>query len=173
MALPDPGHIFFYGTLMSGFGLRRRAAIEPFVRFVGPGAVRAALFDLGPYPAAIRAEGTVRGELYAVTCADRLIPRVDAIEGCVPGDVLRSQYVREAVEVRLDRGLRQCAWMYFYALSLGAAAWIPAGDYRAHLARRSTAVVPGPARACAVPYGMHRRSNAARPFATGSWRGLV
>ena len=125
MALPDPGHIFFYGTLMSGFGLRRRAAIEPFVRFVGPGAVRAALFDLGPYPAAIRAalfdlgpypaairaEGTVRGELYAVTCADRLIPRVDAIEGCVPGDVLQSQYVREAVEVRLDRGLRQCAWM--------------------------------------------------------------
>ena len=122
MALPDPGHIFFYGTLMSGFGLRRRAAIEPFVRFVGPGAVRAALFDLGPYPAAIRAEGTVRGELYAVTCADRLIPRVDAIEGCVPGDVLQSQYVREAVEVRLDRGLRQCAWMYFYALSLGAGA---------------------------------------------------
>lgn len=136
MALPDPGHIFFYGTLMSGFDLRRRAAIEPFVRFVGPGVVRAALFDLGPYPAAIRAEGTVRGELYAVTCADRLMPRVDAIEGCVPGDVLRSQYVREAVEVRLDRGPRRRAWIYFYARPLGDAAWIPGGDYRAHLARR-------------------------------------
>lgn len=136
MALPDPGHILFYGTLMSGFALRRRAAIEPFVRFVGPGVVRAALFDLGPYPAAIRAEGTVRGELYAVTCADRLMPRVDAIEGCVPGDVLRSQYVREAVEVRRDRGPGQRAWIYFYARPLGDAAWIPGGDYRAHLARR-------------------------------------
>ena len=136
MALSDPGHILFYGTLMSGFGLRRRAAIEPFVRFVGPGVVRAALFDLGPYPAAIRAEGTVRGELYAVIRADRLMPRVDAIEGCVPGDVLRSQYVREAVEVRLDRGPPQRAWIYFYAWPLGDAAWIPGGDYRAHLARR-------------------------------------
>ena len=132
-----PGHMFFYGTLMSGFGLRRRAAIEPFLRFVGPGAVRAALFDLGPYPAAIRAEGTVRGELYAVTCAARLLPRVDAIEGCVPGDVLRSQYVREAVEVRRERGPRQWAWIYFYGRPLGDAAWIPGGDYRAHAARRT------------------------------------
>ena len=136
MAFPDPAHILFYGTLMSGFALRRRAAIEPFVRFVGPGVVRGALFDLGPYPAAIRAEGTVRGELYAVTVADRLMPRVDAIEGFVPGDVQRSQYVREPVEVRLDRGSRQWAWIYFYARPLGDAAWIPGGDYRAHLARR-------------------------------------
>ena len=85
------------------------------MRFVGPGVVRAALFDLGPYPAAIRAEGTVRGELYAVTGAERLMPRVDAIEGCVPGDPLRSQYVREAVEVRLARGACRWAWIYFYA----------------------------------------------------------
>lgn len=140
MAGPAPGHIFFYGTLMSGFALRRRAAIERFVRFVGPGVVRAALFDLGPYPAAIRAEGTVRGELYAVTCAASLIPRVDALEGCVPGDVPRSQYVREAVEVRLDRGARRWAWLYFYARPLGAAVWIPGGDYRAHAARLSSPV---------------------------------
>ena len=144
MARPAPGHILFYGTLMSGFALRRRAAIERFVRFVGTGAVRAALFDLGPYPAAIRAEGTVRGELYAVTCADSLMPRVDALEGCVPGDLLRSQYVREAVEVRLERGARRWAWIYFYARPLGAAVWIPGGDYRAHAARRLSPV--GPAR---------------------------
>ncbi len=143
MAGAAPGHILFYGTLMSGFALRRRAAIERFVRFVGPGAVRAALFDLGPYPAAIRAEGTVRGELYAVTCADSLMPRVDALEGCVPGDVLRSQYVREAVEVRLDRGPRRWAWIYFYARPLGDAVWIPGGDYRAHAARQG----PGGGRA--------------------------
>ena len=136
MARPAPEYIFFYGTLMSGFALRRRAAIERFVRFVGPGVVRAALFDLGPYPAAIRAEGTVRGELYAVTGAERLVPRVDAIEGCVPGDPLRSQYVREAVEVRLARGACRWAWIYFYARPLGAAVWIPGGDYRAHAARQ-------------------------------------
>ncbi len=131
---------------MSGFGLRRRAAIEPFVRFVGPGVVRAALFDLGPCPAAIRAEGTLRGELYAVTDAERLLPRTDAIEGCVPGDVLRSVYVREAVEVRCGRGLRRWAWIYFYVRPLRAAVWIPGGDYRAHLARRrSCARLPGPA----------------------------
>lgn len=150
MARPAPGHIFFYGTLMSGFALRRRAAIERLVRFVGPGVVRAALFDLGPYPAAIRAEGTVRGELYAVTCVDSLMPHVDALEGCVPGDVPRSQYVREAAEVRLDRGSRRWAWIYFYARPLGAAVWIPGGDYRAHAARQA------PGRACA---GVHLRGS--------------
>ena len=82
--------------------------------------------------------------LYAVTCADSLMPRVDALEGCVPGDVLRSQYVREAVEVRLERGSRRWAWIYFYARPLRAAVWIPGGDYRAHAARQSSPV--GPAR---------------------------
>ena len=72
------------------------------------------------------------------------MPRVDALEGCVPGDLLRSQYVREAVEVRLDRGSRRWAWIYFYARPLGAAVWIPGGDYRAHAARRLSPV--GPAR---------------------------
>ena len=50
-----PGYILFYGTLMRGFELRRRTGIEALLRFVGTGAARGALFDLGPYPAAVRA----------------------------------------------------------------------------------------------------------------------
>ena len=128
-------HIFFYGTLMRGFDLRRRTAIDPLLRLVGQGVVRGALYDLGPYPAAVRAEGTIRGEVYAVTDPVRLLPRVDAVERYLPDDPARSEYVREAAPVALDGAARCTAWIYFYAQPLDGAVWIPSGDYREYLAR--------------------------------------
>ena len=80
---------------MRGFGLRRRVGIDPLLRFVGPGVIRAALFDLGPYPAAIRAAGQVWGELYGLLDADALLARVDAVEGYTPDDVPHSQYIQD------------------------------------------------------------------------------
>ena len=47
--------VFFYGTLMAGFDRRRRAGIDSKLSYVGRGAIRAALFDLGIYPAAVPA----------------------------------------------------------------------------------------------------------------------
>ena len=119
---------------MRGFDLRRRVRIDPLLRFVGHGVIRAALFDLGPYPAAIRAEGQVRGDLYVVLDADALLARVDAVEGYKPDDVQHSQYTRAAVPVSLGRR-RAWAWAYFYQPSLGSAVWIPSGDYRRHVTR--------------------------------------
>ena len=128
-------HIFFYGTLMRGFELRRRTAIDSLLRFVGPGAVRGALYDLGPYPAVVRAEGTVRGEVYAVTDPDRLLALVDAVERYLPDDPARSEYVRAAAPVALDGAGLRTAWIYFYAQPLVGAVRIPSGDYREYLAR--------------------------------------
>ena len=128
-------HIFFYGTLMRGFELRRRTAIDSSLRLVGPGAVRGALYDLGPYPAVVRAEGTVRGEVYAVTDPGRLLPLVDAVERYLPDDPARSEYVRAAAPVALDGAGRCTAWIYFYAQPLVGAVRIPSGDYREYLAR--------------------------------------
>ena len=128
-------HIFFYGTLMRGFDLRRRTAIDPLLRLVGQGVVRGALYDLGPYPAAVRAEGTIRGEVYAVTDPVRLLPRVDAVERYLPDDPARSEYVRAAAPVALDGAGRCTAWIYFYAQPLAGAVRIPSGDYREYLAR--------------------------------------
>ena len=128
-------HIFFYGTLMRGFELRRRVLIDPFPQFVGRGTIRAILFDLGPYPAAIRGEGQVYGELFAMLDATTLLPRVDAVEGYMPSDALRSQCLRTVVSVqRVQR--QELAWVYFYRASLlGSASWIPSGDYRQHVSR--------------------------------------
>ena len=119
---------------MRGFDLRRRVGIDPLLRFVGDGLIRAALFDLGPYPAAVRAAGQVRGELYGLLDADALLARVDAVEGYTPDDVPHSEYIRIAVPVSLGPQ-RAWAWAYFYQPSLGSAVWIPSGDYRRHVTR--------------------------------------
>ena len=135
VAHPDPGYILFYGTLMRGFDLRRRTDIDPLLRLVGAGAARGALFDLGPYPAVVRAEGTVRGEVYAMTDPGRLLPRVDAVECYLPDDPARSEYVRAEAPVALEGGGRCTAWIYYYAQPLVGAVRIPSGDYREYVAR--------------------------------------
>ena len=57
--------VFFYGTLMSGFRRSGRERIDSQLQFEGRGWIRAALFDLGIYPAAVPAsDGRVWGELY-------------------------------------------------------------------------------------------------------------
>ena len=59
--------VFFYGTLMAGFDRRRRAGIDDKLTYVGRGAIQAALFDVGLYPAAVPAlEGLVWGEVYTM-----------------------------------------------------------------------------------------------------------
>lgn len=128
--------MFFYGTLMRGGGLRQRVGIDPLISYVSGATTRGALFDLGPYPAAIRGDGTLMGELYTIVNPDELLARVDAIEGYVPGNRRESQYVREAVSVTVDPGSHTLAWIYFYERPLGDARWIPAGDYRSHVGRR-------------------------------------
>ena len=114
----------------------RRAGTNAWVRFVAHGSIRGTLFDLGPYPAAIQAEGIVHGEVHRIVKPGRLLlSRVDAIEGYVSGDFKRSRYRREAVIATLDHG-RQCpTWVYFYNVSLGWGGWVPSGDYRWHIAR--------------------------------------
>ena len=113
------------------------------MRVLGEGSIRGVLFDLGPYPAVIGGEGTVRGEVYAMVEPRRLLERVDAIEGFVAGDAARSEYRRHAAVATLDDGRRCPAWVYFYNRPLGEAVWVSTGDYRRH-ATRFRGCRPGP-----------------------------
>ena len=131
-----PTSIFFYGTLMRGFPLRERSGVDRLIRFVGPGEIRGALFDLGPYPGAIEGEGTVRGEVYDILAPDSLLARVDAIEHYMPGAPAESQYRRCAVRARLDDGQARNVWVYFYNRPLGTARALADGDYRRHVSAR-------------------------------------
>ena len=126
--------VFFYGTLMAGFDRRRRAGIDDRLSFQGRGWIRASLFDLGLYPAAIPSpDGRVWGELYAVTDQTTVLAALDEIEGYTSGDPDHSLYVRAQAEVTLPDGLHHTAWVYFYNAPLGQAEQIPSGDYLEHV----------------------------------------
>jgi gamma-glutamylcyclotransferase (GGCT)/AIG2-like uncharacterized protein YtfP len=125
--------VFFYGTLMAGFDRRRRAGIDAKLTYVGRGSIRASLFDLGLYPAAVPAsDEVVWGEVYRVSDADAVLAALDEIEGFSPGHPDRSLYVRACVPASLPDGSSNEAWVYFYNAPLGAAPRIGSGDYLEH-----------------------------------------
>ena len=126
--------VFFYGTLMAGFDRRRRAGIDSKLTYVGRGAIRAALFDLGLYPAAIPApDGHVWGEVYEMTDPALVLPALDEIEGYSADDPDRSLYLRQQTEVVMPDGELAPAFVYFYNAPLGKAPRIRSGDYLEHL----------------------------------------
>jgi gamma-glutamylcyclotransferase (GGCT)/AIG2-like uncharacterized protein YtfP len=129
--------VFFYGTLMAGFDRRRRAGIDDKLTYVGRGSIRAALFDLGLYPAAVPApEGKVWGEVYAMADPVPVLAALDEIEGYRAGDPDHSLYLRERTEVRLPDGSAAEASVYFYNAPLGKAPRIASGDYLEHVRAR-------------------------------------
>lgn len=129
--------VFFYGTLMAGFDRRRRAGIDNKLIYRGRGSIRAALFDLGFYPAAVPApEGLVWGEVYAMTDSAAVLEALDDIEGFRADDPDKSLYSREQTEVLLPDGSTALAWVYFYNAPLGQAPPIASGDYLEHVKAR-------------------------------------
>jgi gamma-glutamylcyclotransferase (GGCT)/AIG2-like uncharacterized protein YtfP len=129
--------VFFYGTLMAGFDRRRRAGIDSKLTYIGRGVIRAALFDLGLYPAAVPAPDspgtTVWGEVYEMSDAATVLAALDDIEGYRSDDPDRSLYLRQQTDVGLPNGTQARAWVYFYNAPLGRAPRIPSGDYLEHV----------------------------------------
>jgi gamma-glutamylcyclotransferase (GGCT)/AIG2-like uncharacterized protein YtfP len=131
-------HVFFYGTLMAPFNRPGRQRITSKLTYVGRGSIRAALFDLGIYPAAIPAEddSKVWGEVYEMRDAAAVLSVLDEIEGYRPSEPDRSLYTRVLTDVRLEDGRAKSAWAYFYNAPLGRAQRIESGDYLDHLNAR-------------------------------------
>lgn len=130
-------HVFFYGTLMAPFNRPGRQRITPKLTFIGRGTIRAALFDLGIYPAAIPAEDNSRvwGEVYETTDTASVLSVLDDIEGYRPNEPDRSLYTRVHADVTLEDARTLSAWTYFYNAPLGRAQRIASGDYMEHLGR--------------------------------------
>lgn len=131
-------HVFFYGTLMAPFNRPGRQRITPKLAFKGRGTIRAALFDLGIYPAAIPADdnSVVWGETYETSDAPTVLAALDEIEGYRPNEPDRSLYTRVLADVTLEDGRVEQAWTYFYNAPLGRAERILSGDYLEHLNAR-------------------------------------
>lgn len=130
-----PQHVFFYGTLMTPFNRPGRQRVTPKLSFSGRGRIRAALFDLGIYPAAVPAEddSQVWGEVYEMLDPVAVLDVLDDIEGFRPSEPAHSLYLRRPVEVIMDGGRGLEAWAYFYNAPLGRASRIASGDYLEHL----------------------------------------
>nr|WP_036759162.1 gamma-glutamylcyclotransferase family protein [Photobacterium halotolerans] len=117
MLLAVHTRVFVYGSLRRGqsnHGLLCRAHYLGECRLAGY-----AMYDLGPYPAAIQqpgSEGVLFGEVYDVD-ADTF-RELDILEG------LGEEYCRE--QVATPFGL---AWIYLYLQPLDRALLIPQGDW--------------------------------------------
>jgi gamma-glutamylcyclotransferase (GGCT)/AIG2-like uncharacterized protein YtfP len=126
--------VFFYGTLMSGFERLGRSRIDRKLTAVGRGWIRATLFDLGIYPAAIPAsDERVLGEVHRMSDVDAVLAALDEIEGYRPAQPDASLYTRVETPVTFDDGHVEQAWAYFYNAPLGGAQRIESGDYLEHL----------------------------------------
>jgi gamma-glutamylcyclotransferase (GGCT)/AIG2-like uncharacterized protein YtfP len=127
--------VFFYGTLMAPFNRPGRLRITPKLTYEGRGTIRAALFDLGIYPAAVPAydNSVVWGEVYETSDAAAVLAALDEIEGYRPNEPERSLYTRVLTDVTLEDGGARKAWAYFYNAPLGRAQRIESGDYLQHL----------------------------------------
>ena len=126
--------MFFYGTLMTPFNRTGRLRLHRHLSFKGRGTIRAALFDMGIYPAAVPASDShVTGEVFELTEPVPALRALDELEGYRPSDPETSLYTRTRTPVALDDGTTADAWTYFYNAPLGRAERIESGDYLEHL----------------------------------------
>jgi gamma-glutamylcyclotransferase (GGCT)/AIG2-like uncharacterized protein YtfP len=126
--------VFFYGTLMRGFERLGKARLDEQLEPIGRGSIRAALFDLGLYPAAVPAtDSRVWGEVNRMLEPDVVLPALDEIEGFSAREPVNSLYTREEIPVTMADGSVVRAWVYFYNAPLGRAERIASGDYFEHL----------------------------------------
>jgi gamma-glutamylcyclotransferase (GGCT)/AIG2-like uncharacterized protein YtfP len=127
--------VFFYGTLMTPFNRPGRQRVNSQIAFVGRGSIRASLYDLGIYPAAVPSTdgSVVWGEVYALQDSAEVLSTLDEIEGYQSAEPDRSLYTRAQIDVTLQDGRITPAWAYFYNAPLGRAERISSGDYLEHL----------------------------------------
>lgn len=119
---------------MTPFNRTGRLRLDRHLLFRGRGTIRAALFDLGIYPAAVpTSDGSVTGEVYELTEPVMALRQLDELEGYRPGDPETSLYTRKRTPVVMEDGSTVAAWAYFYNAPLGRAERIESGDYLEHL----------------------------------------
>jgi gamma-glutamylcyclotransferase (GGCT)/AIG2-like uncharacterized protein YtfP len=129
--------VFFYGTLMTPFNGTGRLRIDQHLVFKGRGAITAALFDLGIYPAAVPdPDGQVWGEVYDMTHPVVVLRALDELEGYRPSEPEASLYTRRLTRVAMEDGSTVRAFAYFYNAPLGRAERIASGDYLQYLSLR-------------------------------------
>jgi gamma-glutamylcyclotransferase (GGCT)/AIG2-like uncharacterized protein YtfP len=110
--------VFVYGLLRAGQSM---ASMLQGMPCTGPHRLDGfALYDLGRYPGAVRAPGTIVGELCELP-HPAVLTALDEVEGVHEDPPL---YRREQIELE-----GQPAWIYLYDRPVGSAQRIVSGDW--------------------------------------------
>ncbi|NJP37310.1 gamma-glutamylcyclotransferase [Alkalicoccus luteus] len=118
--------LFVYGTLMTGEG--NHFFLTKARRLADRARVKGDLYDTGfGYPALVRGDGDVWGELYEVT--SELLPAIDELEGFRAGRNW-NLYYRTTTDVITNFGLQK-ALVYYYNKPVQSGNKIYSGDWKA------------------------------------------
>lgn len=125
--------LFVYGTLRLAFGLELMQEAGDHLVYTGVGRVKAALYDLGDYPGAVKEDGEseITGDIFEVRNAKKLFPVLDEYEG--------NEYEREKVKVTMDNGKELDTWIYWYRGSVDKERRIKHSDYLEYLKNKKEA----------------------------------
>jgi len=122
--------LFVYGTLRRGEG-RHDLLEELRAAWVGRGTVGGELFDLGPFPGAVKSDPLsprqIIGEVYRLADPPRALQALDEYECLASGEP--NLYRREITTVVLSGGERLEAWIYWLDQPPPVRRRIESGDY--------------------------------------------
>lgn len=132
--MPDPTHLFVYGTLRSDAGGEMHARLMRGVRFAGRASIAGRMYDAGWHPSAVPSTDPaerVHGELYGMEAesAEALLAALDEYEGIDPAHPAASPFVRVAVEAAREDGMRTMTWVYLCNEPVDGLRRIPSGDW--------------------------------------------
>lgn len=117
-------HLFVYGTLRSAFRNPYARLLAQDAVLLGPARVHGRLYQLGRYPgmlAPLAPQDWVTGELYRVSAASELLPKLDEYEGPEFERVLERAHRSARAPVK--------TWVYLYRGQVSEDQRIASGDY--------------------------------------------
>ncbi|HEU5251190.1 MAG TPA: gamma-glutamylcyclotransferase family protein [Thermoanaerobaculia bacterium] len=133
-----PDYIFVYGTLRAASNHDMSRVLERHADFVSRGRIPGVLYDVGPYPGAVRRRGTrafVWGDVYRLRDSEHALPILDRYEGWNEAKPRSAEFKRSRILVDLGGGKKVRAWIYLYNRPTTGLTKIRSGDYFGAAAR--------------------------------------
>lgn len=132
--------LFVYGSLRSGFKSPAYEYISRYFNLVGPAKVKAKLFDMGTYAAAVPTHENkfVIGELYSIRNENEFswaMGQLDDYEGVTVDFDEIQLYRKEMVEVFINDQITY-AWIYWFNGDVSGKPAIASGDMLEYLKQK-------------------------------------
>lgn len=132
--------LFVYGSLRSGFKSPAYEYISRYFTLVGPAKVKAELYDMGTYAAAVPSNENkfVIGELYRIKHENEFswaMGQLDDYEGVTVDFDEIQLYRKELVEVFINDQITH-AWIYWYNGDVSGKPSVASGDIMEYLIQK-------------------------------------